>query len=419
MGVSPGGGMEKEPRSTETPAANSEEGARRPRRQDVDSNSPDPTNSIRPSRQRARAATKPADSRESAEPESTRDRARGSRTPGTSERLVPDHIRKRFVQVGHRYYFSDGAHAFTDRGARLVTPSENMEVVKSLIAIAEARGWKDITVSGSERFRKEAWGAASALGLKVRGYTPTEFERALFARKLAPRSGGDTRSQSSNPRSAGTRADPIAIRASAIDPKGPITGRLIDHGVAAYRHDPREPVSYFVKLETPEGEREIWGIDLKRALKESLTQPKIGDEVALRAVRRDTVTVQERERDPQGKVVGQKPLEAHRNRWIVERQEFFAERAAAARTLRDPSIDPKQAARRHPELVGTYLQMHAAQIAARRFRDPQDQERFVGHVRSALADAVARGEPLPPVRLKEKAATRVPEANRGEEAPTR
>ena len=127
------------------------------------------------------------------------------------------------------------------------------------------------------------------------------------------------------------------------------------------------------------------------------------------------MTVQERERDPEGKVIGQKPLDTHRNRWIVEKQEFFAERAAAARTLRDPSIDPKAAARRHPELVGTYLQMHAAQIAARQLRDPQDQERFVNHVRTALADAVARGEPLPPVRLKEKVAvpTPTPEATRG------
>ena len=401
--------------STKTPAADAQASGRRPRRQDLGTQSPESTNSIRPSRQRARASTKAADSPGSAAPKSTPNDAGAS---GTSERLIPDHIRKRFVQVGHRYYFSDGAHAFTDRGARLITPSENMEVVKSLIAIAEARGWKDITVSGSERFRKEAWGAASALGLKVRGYTPTEFERALFARKAS-------REAAATPQPANESGYAGANRGSDRDlgvrdrPKGPITGRLIDHGVAAYRHDPQEPLSYFVKIETSDGEREIWGIDLKRALKESLTQPKIGDEIGLRAVRRDTVTVQERERDSEGKVVSQKPLEAHRNRWIVERQGFFAERAAAARTLRDPSVDPKQGARRHPELVGTYLQMHAAQIAARQFRDPQDQERFVSHVRIALADAVARGEPLPPVRLKEKAATRVPEANRGGEAPTR
>src|SRR5271155_3320400 len=148
---------------------------------------PQPQNSIRPSRQRTRElpATKPVESPEGA-PTSTRERTREPATSAaTAERLIPDHIRKRFVQVGHRYYFSDGAHAFTDRGVRLVTPSENTEVVKSLIAIAQARGWKEISVTGSERFRKEAWGAASALGLKVRGFTQTEFERAPLAKNLA------------------------------------------------------------------------------------------------------------------------------------------------------------------------------------------------------------------------------------------
>ena len=374
---------------------------------------PDPKNSIRPTRHRLRGATKPAEP-ESGQPKSTR--ARESDSLGPSERLIPDHIRKRFVKVGYRYHFPDGAHAFTDRGTRLVTPSENAEVVKSLIAIAEARGWKEITVTGSERFRKEAWGEATALGLKVRGYSPSEFERAHLARKRAREAAAGV-TEPSAPPSGGPRS---ADASSRNRPKGPITGRLIDHGAAAYRHDPREPMSYFVKVETPEGEREIWGVDLNRALKESLTRPKIGDEIGLRGVRRDTVTVREIERDPEGKVVGQKPLGVHRNRWIVEKQEFFTERAAAARTLRDSSVDPKQAARRHPELVGTYLQMHAAQLAARQFRDPQDQEKFVSLVRSALADAVARGEPLPPVRLKEKTAVPTPiPAIKREEAPTR
>ena len=330
--------------------------------------------------------------------------------------MIPDHIRKRFVQVGHRYYFPDGAHAFTDRGTRLVTPSENTEVVKSLLTIAESRGWQSITVTGTERFRKEAWMAGSALGLKVRGYEPTEFERAQLARKLARETTGST----AEPSLAGAgRGDAGGPRGARDRSRGPITGRLIDHGVATYRHDPHEPVSYFVKIETPEGEREIWGVDLKRALRESLTRPEIGDQIGLRAVRRETVTVREPRRTPDGKVVGQQPLDTHRNRWIVEKQEFLEERAAAARTLRDPTVDPKQAATRHPELVGTYLQMHAAQIAARQFRDPEDRERFVSRVRSALADAVARGEPLPPVRLKDKAPIPAVGAVTREEAPTR
>jgi hypothetical protein len=83
--------------------------------------------------------------------------------------------------------------------------------------------------------------------------------------------------------------------------------------------------------------------------------------------------------------------------------------------VRDTSIDPKQAVKSHPELVGTYLQVHAAELAAKQFRDPQDRERFVQKVRSALADAVARGEPLPAVRLRERA----PKAPERESAPVR
>ncbi len=413
--------MENTETSPQAPAADSHDAAGRSRAAVRTLALSESHNSIRPSRSRTQAAAKPVESLESPALKGARDRARESASSsGTSERVIPDHIRKRFVQVGHRYHFPDGAHAFTDRGARLVTPSENVEVVKSLIAIADARGWKEITVTGTERFRKEAWAAGSALGVKVRGYTPTEFERAHLARRVV-------REAATQPGVVESAAQPQTRprtgdhRRDRDRTKGLISGRLIDYGVAAYRHDPHEPISYFVKIETPKGEREIWGVDLKRALKESLTQPKIGDDIALRAVRRDTVTVQGHERDPHGKVVGQKPLDTHRNRWVVEKREFFAERAAAARTLRDPTVDPKLAARRHPELVGTYLQMHAAQIAARQFRDPQDRERFVSHVRTALANAVARGEPLPPVRLKEKMAvpTPIPEATRREEAPTR
>jgi hypothetical protein len=378
---------------------------------------PEGGNSIRWSRRRVRKATQPEASLESGAPKRARDRARepGSSSSGR-ERLIPDDIRKRFVQVGDRYYFADGAHAFTDRGTRLVTSSENTEVVKSLIGVAAARGWEEVTVTGTERFRKEAWAAASAVGLKVRGYTPTEFERAQVARGLAREAA----------RTSGNREEPARTGAGGAGdardrPKGLITGRLIDHGVASYRHDSREAISYFVKVETPEGEREVWGVDLKRAIQESLTRPQIGDEVGLRAVRRDSVTVQEPRRDPEGKVIGQKPLDTHRNRWIVEKREFFEERAAAARMLRDPDIDPKRGARRHPELVGTYLQMHAAEMAARQFRDPEDRQKFVSRVRAALADAVARGEPLAPVRLREKAAAATPNpgAIAREEAPAR
>lgn len=352
--------------------------------------------------------------------------------PAPASRLIPDEIRERFVQVGNTYYFADGARAFTDRGRRLTTPSENTEVIKSLVTIAQARGWSEIAIRGTERFRKEAWFAARLAGLDVRGYKPSEFEQSHVIRALAraqgmsatkPEPEGASPDRAPGPRTAPEReksSGPVATKRAR---GGLLTGKLVDHGRAAYHHDPREGMSYFIKMETPRGERVIWGVDLERAFKESLTRPQIGDEVGLRAVRQDAVKVKTPERDAEGKVIGEKDLETHRNRWIVEKRGFFESRAEAARTLRDPTVDPKQAVKRHPELVGTYLQVHAAELAARQFRDPQDQQRFVAQVRSALADAVAHGEPLQPVRLRERTAERPegrsPSTREREQAPVR
>jgi putative DNA primase/helicase len=281
-----------------------------------------------------------------------------------------------------------------------------------LVVVAEARGWSEITVRGTERFRKEAWFAARVAGLDVRGYRPTPFERAHLVRTIARDKGGMTQEADHSASSASERGDRSSdargqdsrndgAPAPQARPGGLLTGKLLDHGRATYRHDPREAMSYFVKIESPRGDRTIWGVDLERAMKESLSRPQIGEEISLRAVRQESVKVRAHERDTDGKIVAEKDLETHRNRWIVEKRAFLETRAEAARTLRDSAVDPKQAVKRHPELVGTYLQVHAAELAAKQFRDPEDQERFVTQVRSALADAVARGEPLPPVRLRE------------------
>ena len=61
---------------------------------------------------------------------------------------------------------------------------------------------------------------------------------------------------------------------------------------------------------------------------------------------------------------------------------------------------PREAVRQHPELAGTYLNLRAAELAARGLRDPEDQRRLVAQVRRALAPDIEQGEPLQPVRLR-------------------
>ena len=145
-------------------------------------------------------------------------------------------------------------------------------------------------MTGTERFRKEAWFEARLAGLEVRGYTPNDAEHERLVRELARRERGPS--------------PPAAEPPEKKNRGGLIVGRLLDHRRAAYQHEPREPMSYFVKIETARGERTVWGVDLERAFKESLTQPQIGEEVGLRAVRQDAVTVKAPRRDGDGTVVG-------------------------------------------------------------------------------------------------------------------
>jgi len=337
--------------------------------------------------------------------------------------VVPDHVRRRFIQVGRKYYFPDGVRAFTDRGRRLTTPSENTEVIRSLVTIAQARGWKEITVRGTDAFRREAWFAARQLGLDVRGYRPTDVEQARLVRTIAGQADNAAR-PSGAAQVAGRNAQ--GRQSTTGRPRAMqelLTGRLVEHGRATYKQDPRQPMSYFVKLETERGERVIWGVDLERAFRESVTQPKVGDLVGLRSPRRESVKVKAAAVSKDGRVVGQKDVETHRNQWVVEKQEFFEARRKAGATVRDTHTTPATAVRGHPELVGTYLQIRAAELAAKRFNDPNDRERFVSSVRTALADSVDRGDPLPQVKLRERAAAKIQPRTRGtrgqEEAPAR
>lgn len=345
-------------------------------------------------------------------------------------RTVPQSVRDRFVQDGRRFYFSDGAPAFKDFGKRLTTPSENTEVVASLIEIAQARGWTEIAVRGTERFRREGWWQARLAGLAVRGYKPNAVEQAQLVRAFARgsdapevglrRESGPERASSESPRPVPSPGSQDTVRQAGPTknsgrPPERIVGKLLDHGADTYRHDPHEEPSYFVRIQTPEGKREFWGRDLERAMKKSLSQPQIGEEVTLQRTGREPVTVKRHERDADGRVVKEKDFNTYRNRWAIERSEFFESRAAAAGTLRDPSIGRKRAVREHPELRGSYRNLRAAEIAARGMRDPEDQRRFVSMVRGALADQVERGEPLQPVRLRER--TRAPQGRAGRESP--
>ncbi len=203
----------------------------------------------------------------------------------------------------------------------------------------------------------------------------------------------------------------------------PLIGRMTDHGRANYQFRSDEDVSYYVKLLTSRGEKTLWGKDLGRAIQEGETQPKTGDLVGARRIRREAVTITVRQRDSEGRVIAQEERHAHRNRWVVEKVTFFAQRARLARRLRDEQADLRESVRAHPELKSTFLSVRAAEeFAASRISNTRDRERFLELVRGAMARSIRQGQPLPSTALRNRTRNQaVPPRARGpkREDPTR
>ncbi len=350
-------------------------------------------------------------------------RQTSSPAPAPDRWLIPDEVAARFVRVGYSYYFQNGSPAFDDHGRKLSTKSENSELVRNLVQIAEARGWQEITITGTQRFRQKAWRAATLEGLVVRGYKPTELEQAQVVRALARqlRDPDDRSRDSAQPPaehrvhrerasvptpSSAVEGQPATSteRAKARASEAITVGRLLEHGPAPFKFKPDEDMSYYVKLRTDQGDRIRWGRDLQRAIEQGVTRPKVGDVIGVQRTGQEPVKVKAKEHDRDGKVLGDGGERVvQRNRWAVEHASYFVERATTARILRDAHLDVQRSAREHPELAGTYLTLKAAQeFAAERIQNRDDRKRFVAEVAEKITRAAERGELLPRARLKDR-----------------
>lgn len=335
---------------------------------------------------------------------------------------LPDGILDRYYRIGSKYYLDNGEHAFTHHADRLTTPSENTEIVRDLVEIARHNGMHDITVTGTERFRREAWKAATRLGLEVRGYEPTLHDEKQLVRAMAredsSRLGAKDAGRGAAPESDGPSAAAAATAASAGAPGGPdavraagtrraagqgrtYTGELIDHGPEHYQRNPKEDMSYFVQVGTQNGAIDLWGLDLKRALAEAKSRPKVGDPIVVRQTGKRDVTVRSREFDAAGEFLGERAKDTYRNRWSIEKEEFVRERAQLAAALRDEQVTPERGAQAHPQLLGSYFILkEAEEYAKQRYRSREERQTFVESTRKRLAEIIERGESLPTTRIR-------------------
>lgn len=247
---------------------------------------------------------------------------------------VPPQIAAKYLVKGNTYHFDDQTVAFVDQGTHLTAQTNNKAIIQDLVAIAQAREWQAITVSGTQAFRRAAWKEAAAAGLTVSGYKPSALEQAALERQHnrsapatqmpdapdAPRPGG---ARAASP-SAPTRA-PTPEPAPARDAAGVTYGQLVAYGEAPYRHDPAQSASYFVTVKDAAGqERTSWGVGLKEAMRDSQTAPAVNDVIGIRRTGTTPVTVVQRSVDENGEIIAQ-TIDAKRRGWQVEKAEFFAQ----------------------------------------------------------------------------------------------
>ena len=301
--------------------------------------------------------------------------------PNAKIRLVPADVTAQFIKAGNTYYVPNNtkAVAFVDRGDKLETSSSAPQIAKSLVSIAEARGWDELRVKGTDGFRREVWLEASSRGIHVDGYKPSEVDKAELERRNAfsrDHNSIEKRSEvfkRSTP-GEGVRHDPSlagaygAVRQAelmaekhihpqsrpgfvqsvrdkiaqkldgdkSVDVKLKVPeGKLVEHGTANYNFDANEKPSYYVKLRDARGRDHVqWGAGLRAAMQAAEAQP--GDTIQLRVTESKGVVVEGNVRDQEGRIVGRKTVDAHRNKWqaVVTARERAAERQVEQQRVR-------------------------------------------------------------------------------------
>jgi hypothetical protein len=111
-----------------------------------------------------------------------------------------------------------------------------------------------------------------------------------------------------------------------------------------------------------------------------MSTPGLGDEVGVRAVGRDPVTVRAPRFDSEGQEVGQSELAVHRNRWSIEKMEFLNRRGAMAEVFQNVAVSATGGVKQFPELDGSYLQLQRARAGAEeRIIDREAREQSVNN----------------------------------------
>lgn len=162
-----------------------------------------------------------------------------------------------------------------------------------------------------------------------------------------------------------------------------ITGRLVSHGSAIYPLGEGSRPSYFVKVLTSHGPEMLWGLDLKRALEESQTQPKVNSIIGAQRVGYQVLKIPKTD-DAKSNPAGKSDSTVRRARWRIESVTFFADQLRESRKARENHLKDHEPRQERPRPTpGAGLEL-AAQFADRHIQNPLDREEFLRRVEAKL-----------------------------------
>lgn len=238
-----------------------------------------------------------------------------------------DNVTYRAQKDGSVLYLIDDKAAFTDHGHQILMAKgkeNNDEAVLAAMMLAREKFGGKFDVTGTDDFKRYAITLMLQNGLSVELNSPalnalrdelaTQLKIDLPAQRTAPAEQHQSEARQST---ANIQVEP---RPDSIEPQtkaAPVdrhTGTVLDFGSAPYEHKERNSKSFYVTLENSDGNvSTTWGVDLARAVEEQKVAR--GDTVTLNNLGKQPVTVPESILDDNGKVVGSREVETHRNTW--------------------------------------------------------------------------------------------------------
>lgn len=249
--------------------------------------------------------------------------------PETAERINLDTLLQGLTsrQDGRTWIYAlDGQDAFRDYGDRILmdspAASENDRMILAALLSARANQRGAVEITGSQEFIQRTLELIADYQIEVHLKNPlqrAQFEALLKARaeSAVPQDGlliGRTSVETES--TPGSHTPPVKMSVTEKETlQTGLTGKLLDAGKAPYQFDKSNSGSFYVQIRTQDGNKTFWGVELEQALKDS--GKEIGDMVKLQFLGRKAVTVNVPVKDDEGKVIGHKSVETHRNHWTI------------------------------------------------------------------------------------------------------